>query len=257
MAEEGAKWLLKRAGGRRSQPPSRRDLLSRGLGAPFDCAMQARPRLGAAGGSGPLPRGRVRDRAVTRAAAPLLHVFATFATGGPQVRFATVANRLGGRFRHAVLAMDGRQEARAARSRARHPLPSRRVEATRAICAASAPRWDIAGPADHQQLGSIEWAGADRFGHAASARGDGRPGGTRALPRRVLAPAAVAPCHGGAAVHSPVWRIANEMAPESRLRLLPNGVDLARFAAAGPRRTRSPWSSAPSPRCARERTSRV
>ena len=48
-----------------------------------------------------------------RAAAPLLlHVFASFATGGPQVRFATLANRLGGRFRHVVVAMDGRQEAR-------------------------------------------------------------------------------------------------------------------------------------------------
>ena len=38
LAEEGAKWLLKRAGGRRSPPPSHRDLLSRGLRAPFDCS---------------------------------------------------------------------------------------------------------------------------------------------------------------------------------------------------------------------------
>lgn len=38
LVEEGAKWLLKRAGGRRSPPPSRRDLLSRGLRAPFDCS---------------------------------------------------------------------------------------------------------------------------------------------------------------------------------------------------------------------------
>ena len=38
LAEEGAKWLLKRAGGRRSPPPSQRDLLSRGLRAPFDCS---------------------------------------------------------------------------------------------------------------------------------------------------------------------------------------------------------------------------
>ena len=48
------------------------------------------------------------------AAAPLLlHVFPSFGIGGPQVRFATLANRLGGRFRHAVVSMDGRQEARA------------------------------------------------------------------------------------------------------------------------------------------------
>ena len=42
------------------------------------------------------------------AAAPLLlHIFPKFVTGGPQVRFATLANRLGGRFRHAVVAMEG------------------------------------------------------------------------------------------------------------------------------------------------------
>lgn len=38
LAEEGVKWLLKRAGGRRSPRPSRRDLLSRGLYASFDCS---------------------------------------------------------------------------------------------------------------------------------------------------------------------------------------------------------------------------
>ncbi|GGJ44293.1 NAD-dependent epimerase/dehydratase family protein [Neoroseomonas lacus] len=38
LAEEGAKWLLKRLGGRRSLLPSRRDLLSRGLTASFDCS---------------------------------------------------------------------------------------------------------------------------------------------------------------------------------------------------------------------------
>jgi nucleoside-diphosphate-sugar epimerase len=37
LVEEGAKWLLKQAGGRHSAPPSRRDLLSRGLAAAFDC----------------------------------------------------------------------------------------------------------------------------------------------------------------------------------------------------------------------------
>jgi nucleoside-diphosphate-sugar epimerase len=38
LAEEGAKWLLKQVGRRRSLPPSRRDLLSRGLTASFDCS---------------------------------------------------------------------------------------------------------------------------------------------------------------------------------------------------------------------------
>ncbi len=37
----------------------------------------------------------------------LLHVFATFAVGGPQMRFAALANRFGPRYRHIVVAMDG------------------------------------------------------------------------------------------------------------------------------------------------------
>jgi glycosyltransferase involved in cell wall biosynthesis len=42
----------------------------------------------------------------------LLHVFATFAPAGPQVRTARVLSALGQRWRHAILAMDGRAEAR-------------------------------------------------------------------------------------------------------------------------------------------------
>ena len=46
-----------------------------------------------------------------QAAPPLvLSVFATFAVGGPQVRFAAVANHHGRAFRHAIVAMDGRLE---------------------------------------------------------------------------------------------------------------------------------------------------
>jgi predicted dehydrogenase/nucleoside-diphosphate-sugar epimerase len=37
LGQEYGKWLVKRAGGRRPAPPSRRDLLSRGLLASFDC----------------------------------------------------------------------------------------------------------------------------------------------------------------------------------------------------------------------------
>ncbi len=37
----------------------------------------------------------------------LLHVFSTFAVGGPQMRFVTLANAFGERYRHIVMAMDG------------------------------------------------------------------------------------------------------------------------------------------------------
>ena len=43
----------------------------------------------------------------------LLHVFPTFAIGGMQTQFATVANALGGAFRHAIVALDGRTQCRA------------------------------------------------------------------------------------------------------------------------------------------------
>ena len=37
----------------------------------------------------------------------LLHVFSTFAVGGPQVRFVQLANHFGRRYRHRIIAMDG------------------------------------------------------------------------------------------------------------------------------------------------------
>src|SRR5205085_5990489 len=37
----------------------------------------------------------------------LLHVFSTFAIGGPQIRFCTIANSLGACYHHTILAMDG------------------------------------------------------------------------------------------------------------------------------------------------------
>lgn len=41
----------------------------------------------------------------------LLHVFSTFAIGGPQIRFAALANSLGRKYRHTVIAMDGNYDA--------------------------------------------------------------------------------------------------------------------------------------------------
>lgn len=37
----------------------------------------------------------------------LLHVFSTFGVGGPQVRFAAIANHFGRAYRHTIIAMDG------------------------------------------------------------------------------------------------------------------------------------------------------
>ena len=37
----------------------------------------------------------------------LLHIFTSFAVGGPQVRFVEIANHLAGKYRHSVIALDG------------------------------------------------------------------------------------------------------------------------------------------------------
>ncbi|MGE4062926.1 MAG: glycosyltransferase family 4 protein [Rhodospirillaceae bacterium] len=60
---------------------------------------------------GPVP---VSDAAPGPARAPvILHVFSTFAVGGPQRRFVQLVHHLGDRFRHVVRAMDGRTDAAA------------------------------------------------------------------------------------------------------------------------------------------------
>jgi len=37
----------------------------------------------------------------------ILHVFSSFGVGGVQVRFASIVNYFGRRWRHAIIAMDG------------------------------------------------------------------------------------------------------------------------------------------------------
>jgi glycosyltransferase involved in cell wall biosynthesis len=49
---------------------------------------------------------------VTEPVPHLLHVFSTFVPAGPQVRTVGLIDDLGGEFRHSVLAMDGRTDAR-------------------------------------------------------------------------------------------------------------------------------------------------
>lgn len=41
----------------------------------------------------------------------LLHVFSTFAVGGPQIRFAQLANALSGQYRHTIISLDGADQA--------------------------------------------------------------------------------------------------------------------------------------------------
>ena len=110
--------------------------------------------------------------------------------------------------------------------------------------------------------GSIEWALA-RIGtgvpHLHMEDGFGPEERARQMPRRVLARRLLLRRATVVLPSRLLWRIATEIwrLPQSRLRLLPNGVDRRPLRALPDRaRAHSPLSSAPSPRCARKRTSR-
>ena len=118
------KWLIKRATGKTVDKPARRDLISRGLNARFDCDdakhdLDWHPvadRDAFIARAVEIHRTPFPARAVTGAASgerplTLLHVFSTFAVGGPQTRFATIADRLGTKYRHLIVSMSGRTEA--------------------------------------------------------------------------------------------------------------------------------------------------
>ncbi|HTE38782.1 MAG TPA: glycosyltransferase [Reyranella sp.] len=176
----------------------------------------------------------------------LLHVFTTFATGGAQVRFTILANRLGEQFRHVVVAMDGRHEARALLDTGLD-IRFLQVGVVKGDTRGNLRRFratlrDIAPDLlVTSNWGSIEWALA-RIGtgipHLHMEDGFGPEERARQLPRRVLARRLLLRRATVVVPSRLLWRIATEIwrLPQSRLRLVPNGVDLARFAAAGPPR---------------------
>jgi glycosyltransferase involved in cell wall biosynthesis len=172
----------------------------------------------------------------------LLHVYSTFAVGGPQVRFAALANRFGADFRHAIVAMDGNTAARelldpgldvsfpAVEVRKGDTLGNR--ARFRAVLRHLRPDALVTS-----NWGSIEWAMAntptlvrhlhveDGFGPEERARQIAR----RVWIRRLLLRRATVAVPSRVLWHlaAGVWRL-----PRANLRYVPNGIDLARFAVA-------------------------
>ncbi len=170
----------------------------------------------------------------------LLHVFPSFAVGGAQARFATLANRFGPAFRHAVVAMDGVTSCRerldpgldlrildvAARKGGAFANlgPFRRILRELAPAALVTSNW-----------GAIEWALANLIAgvrHVHMEDGFGPEERARQLPRRVWTrrlalrrSIVLLPSLTLAALARDVWRL-----PARRLRHVPNGVDLAAYA---------------------------
>lgn len=169
----------------------------------------------------------------------ILSVFSTFAVGGPQVRFSTLANHLGQDYRHAIVAMDGQMDC------ARRLAPTLRVaypqvEIRKGATLANARRFrrvlrqlrpDILVTSN---WGSIEWALANAVPlakHIHIEDGFGPEERSVQLRRRVLMRRALL---GRCTVVLPsltLWRIARGVwrLPEAGLRHIPNGIDLVRF----------------------------
>ena len=179
-------------------------------------------------------------------AAPLLlHVYSTFSVGGAQVRFAAVANRFPGRWRHAIIAMDGDT---ACRERLAPGVEVEFPEVTirkgdtlgnlrrfRRVLQRLRPQALVTS-----NWGSIEWA-------MANAGWPGRPGVVRhvhvedgfgpeerisQLRRRVLTRRLVLRRSLVVVPSRVLWGIATDTwkLDPRRLRYIANGIDLERFA---------------------------
>jgi glycosyltransferase involved in cell wall biosynthesis len=178
--------------------------------------------------------------------APLVvHVFPTFAVGGAQVRFAALANRFGPRWRHAIIALDGRTGC-AERLRPEVPVtllpaPYPREAPLRARLAAIHGLLRRLQPATlvTSNWGSIEWAMArlalPGLRHLHTEDGFGPDEAAGQIRRRVLTRRLVLRWSAVALPSTLLLRAARETwkLPERRLHYIPNGLDLARFRPGG------------------------
>ena len=173
----------------------------------------------------------------------ILSVFATFAVGGPQVRFAALANHFGDAFRHDVIAMDGNLAARQRLSPSLDvgfPDPGLtkgdtrgNIRRIRAFLRRETPDLLVTN-----NWGSIEWAIANSVAplvrHIHIEDGFGPEERSRQLPRRIWTrrlvlrrSQVILPSHLLLGIARDVWRL-----PQRNLLYIPNGIDLSRFSAA-------------------------
>jgi len=187
---------------------------------------------------------------MTAAARPLgsrppliLSVFSTFAVGGPQVRFVTLANRLGPAFRHAIVAMDAQTDC-AERLRPDLDICYPAVAIRKGETLANLRSFRAALRRIRPDVlvtynwGTIEWAMANTFPSQLRQvhieDGFGPEEQVTQIPRRVWTRrvflrrrTVVVPSRTLWTIATDVWRL-----PASRLRYIPNGIDLSRFAPA-------------------------
>lgn len=171
----------------------------------------------------------------------LLHAFSTFRVGGPQVRFCTLANRFGPRYRHVIFAMDGCYDCR---DRLAHGLDVEIADvlAKKPDTLGNRQRFRFYLKAHPPNLlvtynwGSLEWTMANwpRLStHVHVEDGFGPEEADRQLLRRTLTrrlvlsgSLVVVPSRTLERIALNVWRL-----DPRRVRYIPNGADCARFSA--------------------------
>jgi glycosyltransferase involved in cell wall biosynthesis len=170
----------------------------------------------------------------------LLHVYATFAVGGPQTRFAAIANHFGRRWRHAIVALDGNTACREKLS-PELDVAFPTVDIRKGDTFGNVFRYwrflrtlrpDLVATSN---WGSIEFAMAARLSrmpHLHIEDGFGPEERARQIPRRVWTRRIVLAGRQVVVPSRTLWRLATEvwrLAPE-RVHYIPNGIDLRRFA---------------------------
>ena len=175
-----------------------------------------------------------------RPAPLLLHAFSTFDVGGAQVRFATLANRHGDKFRHLVYAMDGNYGAAdlldSAVDFTVHEASYEKGRMVRNLRSL----WQSLTEVRPDMLitynwGAIEWAAANLFRgypHLHIVDGFGPEEADRQLPRRVLFrrlalarnTTIIVPSRTLQEIATKIWR----QSP-AKVAYIPNGIDCARF----------------------------
>jgi glycosyltransferase involved in cell wall biosynthesis len=173
----------------------------------------------------------------------LLHVYPSFAVGGAQVRFAAIANHFGRRWRHAIVALDGNLACRERLdpgldlSFPQIALPKGdtlgNIRRIRAMLAALAPQTLVTS-----NWGSIEWGMANALHRGRQLHvedGFGPEERHTQLRRRVWTRRLVLRRTQVAVPSRVLWRIATEVwrLDPKRVAHVPNGIDLAAFAARG------------------------
>ncbi len=169
----------------------------------------------------------------------ILHVFSTFAVGGPQRRFAAIANHFGSHFHHVVRAMDGRTDARyllgdgASVELTTDSFPRGNLLATRRTARRmlEEARPDVLVT---YNWGAVEWAMANwppLVRHIHIEDGFGPEEADRQLRRRVWFRRAVLRDSTVVLPSQTLVRIATEIwkLDPARLKYIPNGIPCARF----------------------------